>query len=407
MSTARVILSPREPLLVGAAHASGSFRVSMPYVPARVVRGTWSQWIAAQGQSSGILPRVRALRIGNFYPYVNWRPVAYVAPLLMSMITCKEAAGFASEPYPDRRGHGVLDILLPRLAYHLLELAGARFPIPFGVRCRQCNGRMDHLSGSYVAYRDAGAYRYVRFRPRYHGQTKVALSRRRRAAVNGMLYHVTALAPLAPVPDSGRQTGQVSFLGRVDGPPEGIADLCQALNERPLGALGTRGYGSIEARMDLESEGFGELRVRVGAFNVRLAELWTDLRRIASNATQLPERPPGTYFSVDLLSPGVFRRGGLPALVPSVSVGGTTLEPVSWMTRAEVVGGWSTAWGMRKPTYLAARPGSVYVFRWDQGEGGFFDALEQLEARGIGEGCEEGYGEALVCHPFHLEDGER
>jgi CRISPR-associated protein Csx10 len=32
-----------------------------------------------------------------------------------------------------------------------------------------------------------------------------------------------------------------------------------------------------------------------------------------------------------------------------------------------------------------------------------FEALERLEETGVGERTDEGFGELMVCHPFHLE----
>jgi CRISPR-associated protein Csx10 len=53
---------------------------------------------------------------------------------------------------------------------------------------------------------------------------------------------------------------------------------------------------------------------------------------------------------------------------------------------------------------LASSAGSVYGFRWDPEWGPLdFEALERLEETGVGERTDEGFGELMVCHPFHLE----
>jgi len=69
--------------------------------------------------------------------------------------------------------------------------------------------------------------------------------------------------------------------------------------------------------------------------------------------------------------------------------------------------GWSTAWGLPKPTALAARMGSVYAFRWEGTVDELLPELERIEQEGVGERRDEGFGECLVCHPFHLEVEER
>jgi CRISPR-associated protein Csx10 len=77
------------------------------------------------------------------------------------------------------------------------------------------------------------------------------------------------------------------------------------------------------------------------------------------------------------------------------------------MTRAEFAGGWADTWGMMKPTALAAKMGSAYVFEWDGNEEELVPQLERLETEGVGLRRDEGFGECLVCHPFHQEVTEK
>ncbi len=51
--------------------------------------------------------------------------------------------------------------------------------------------------------------------------------------------------------------------------------------------------------------------------------------------------------------------------------------------------------------------GSVYVSRWDGGLEELIAALGSVETQGIGERCDESFGECLICHPFHQEIQER
>jgi CRISPR-associated protein Csx10 len=133
-----------------------------------------------------------------------------------------------------------------------------------------------------------------------------------------------------------------------------------------------------------------------------------DIRSLAVNPGRMPDGPQGIYFSVDLLAPGIFRDdSGVPALVPILRLGNQTLRPILWMTRPDIASGWSTAWGLPKPTRLAARMGSVFVYRWEGAEDSLLSMLEGLEQEGIGERRDEGFGECLICHPFHLEVEEK
>lgn len=398
-------IEPQEPLLLGEVRADSQFLVSQTYIPGRVLRGAWAEWLARKGVSDAqILQTMGQIRIGNFFPAVEWRRLQYALPLPMSALSCKLRYGFASEPYPERKGHGVVDTLLPHLVYHLLRGQGAQLPVPFSVVCQQCGSQMEAFTGFYAVYQD-GTDRYVHFRPRFHGQTKVALSRYRRASAEGMLYTASALSPRAQKPDEEHKEARLMLVGRVRMPEEAFSGLKEALEKVALGALHTRGYGRIriqEAEVNLPS-----MQQRFETFNQTLRELWQDIRRLAVNNQVLPQEPPGLYFSVDLLAPGIFRENGLPTLAPTLTIAGQTLKPVFWFTRPDMASGWSTAWGLPKPTSLAARMGSAYVYRWDGSPEDFLPALQTLEEQGVGERPDEGFGECLICHPFHQEVEEK
>ncbi|MBW2071434.1 MAG: CRISPR-associated RAMP protein Csx10 [Deltaproteobacteria bacterium] len=398
-------IKPEVPLILGDVRAGSQFLSSIHYIPGRVLRGAWAEWLQAQDQQN-ILPTVERVRIGNFFPTTEWRPIRYTFPLPLSALTCKRKSGFLREPHKENPGHGVVDTLLPQLAYSLLEEAGARFSVPFALTCIECGDRMEPAGGFYTLYRDGSTERYAQIQLRYHAQTKVGLSRHRRAAVEQMLYTASALSPRVKSLQEEDETTALIFMGRVHGEREDVEALIDAVNHVAIGALHTRGYGRVRAE-EADVEGFPGIKERVTRFKETLAHCWQDLKRLAVNAEDLPEGPEGIYFSVDLLSPGVFRQGGVPGLVPTLHINGQALEPVFWMTRPDLASGWSAGWGLPKPTNLAARMGSTYVYRWEGDPKPLITALEHLERRGIGERCDEGFGECLICHPFHQEVEEK
>lgn len=396
-------IEPKEPLILGDVRSGSQFLTTRAYVPGRVLRGAWAEWLLRQGRSDEeILARVETLRIGNFFPAPEWKSVRYALPLPMSAMTCKRERGFRREPSKSP-GHGVVDTLLPHLAYWLLQEAKAQISIPFSIVCDKdgCGSRMEPFSAFYAVYRGKNGDRYVQVQPQYHTQTKVALSRLRRASAEGMLYTATGLSPWIESPTKGQSPAALAFYGRVHGDQQAVQELLQALNQVPIGSLHTRGYGQIE--VEPAQVYLPPLEERLKEFNQTLNRCWRDLRRLAANAQDLPDRPPGRYFSVDLLAPGVFQCHGAPTLVPRLTLNGQEVEPLWWMTRPDMASGWSVAWGLPKPTNLAARMGSVYVFRWEGEDDALIPALEMLETQGIGERQDEGFGECLVCHPFHME----
>ncbi len=405
-------ITPEEPLVLGSVRPDAQFLTTRAYIPGRLLRGAWAEWLKTQGEEDeGILAQVKKLRIWNFYPAVDDGQLLYTLPLPLTAMTCKHESGFQTAFLSKNKGHGVVDTLLPQLAYHLLREAGAQMTAPFALTCAQCDGRMEPAEGFYGVYEAHGRVGYEQFRPRYHAQTKVALSRFRRASQFQMLYTVNALAPQAPAVITSNKKDEpknksVVFLGRVYGDPQAVQELRQALDHVAIGALHTRGYGRVHVE-ESDPPQWPGLKERVETFNRILTDLWQDLKRLAANPDGLPEKPDGLYFSVDLLSPGVFVNHGLPELVPELYINGRVLRPIWWATRPDMASGWSTAWGLPKPTNLAARMGSVYVYRWDGSMDDLLPALQALEAEGLGLRRDEGFGEILVCHPFHQEVEER
>jgi len=397
-----------EPLLLGDVRADTQFLATRTYLPGRVLRGAWVEALLQRGISQDeLLRRIEAVQFWNFFPAAEGPGLRYALPLPMSAFTCKREGGFRTEPVEDRGGHGVVDTLLPHLVYHLLQDQGARFPVPFAPRCVRCNGRLEPIGGWYAVYRLYNTDHWVAFRPRYHAQTKVALSRYRRAAAEGMLYTASALSPYTVDPQQLSGKRRVIFLGRVLAKGELVERIQETLRGAALGALRTRGYGYVEevqaAEVDLPTM---EERLRV--FNERLRALWQNLRTLAVNKDHLPEEPSGVYFSVDLLAPGIFRdEDGMPSLVPLFQFKDKVLKPVFWMTRSAMASGWSPAWGLPKPTQLAAVMGSVYVYHWEGNQEEIMPFLRVLERDGVGARRDEGFGECLVCHPFHQEVEEK
>ncbi len=395
----------QEPLLLGDIKAGTSFLSTLPYIPGRILRGAWADWLIAHGREKDILATISEVHIASFFPTVEWRPIQYVSPFLLSALTCKQEGGFYTEIRPDRRGHGVLDMLIPQLAFYLLKEAGTSFQVPFAVRCKKCGDRMEQATGFYTVYQDGSVTRYVKTREHYHTQTKVAISRQRVAASEGMMYTATALSPISVYPDTGKKAHLI-FVGYIHGQEEKVEELRQAVNAMSIGSLRTRGYGKICIKEALEVQDSLPLAERLEAFNQRLGELWGDLKVLVDNSVNPLVWPEGIYFSVDLLTPGIFRQHGLPSLVPMLDVDGQALKPIFWLTRPTFAGGWSTAWGLPKSTQLAAQMGSVYVFRWGGSKEALLSSLQRLEEEGIGERCNEGFGECLICHPFHQEVNE-
>jgi CRISPR-associated protein Csx10 len=410
MSIQWLAIKPEEPLLIGNVKSNTNFLSTLDYIPGRVLRGAWASWLLNNGFAETVVDKVKGLQIGNFFPAAEWRKIKYVSPFLLSMLTCKQNSGFQTEPYRDNRGHGIVDSLLIQLSYYLLEERKARMCVPFSILCQdeECKSRMEHAGGFFSVQWDEAITNYIRFRPKYHTQTRGAISRYRNASYEGMLYTTTALSPNVDMPDDIRRPADLIFIGRVRGSEDNIENLVGALNETPIGSKCSIGYGRISCKKEQIS--LESLENRLGAFNNLLIKIWGDLKRLALNESVLPERPEkdSIYFSLDLMAPAILKDSdGLPSLIPSLQIGGKTIEPIFWLTRPDFAGGWSETWGLQKQTALAARIGSSYVFKWDGPIETLVNALKHIEDAGVGERRDEGFGECWICHPFHQEVNEK
>ena len=192
-----VCLTPEKPLRTGTLKPRGDYLDTRDYLPGSVLRGALAEWLKLQGRESQIVPTVQRVRFGNFFP----SPAEFVwaLPFPMTALECKLHGGFRRIPKgaKEKPGHGIRDSLLIALAYAELERQGARFPVPMLLRCihetngQKCSDRMERVSGFYAAQPEG--WQTVKIDKAL--QTKVALSRYRRAAQEKMLYRVVGVRP--------------------------------------------------------------------------------------------------------------------------------------------------------------------------------------------------------------------
>jgi CRISPR-associated protein Csx10 len=382
-------LAPQTPLCI-SSHRSSRFISSRDEIPGSVLRGTFARYIKLEKGESHISEIVSKMRFGFFRPSNSKDLVSLPFPLTAQQ--CKKRPGFKKGEGRKEGGHGIFDFLIPFIAYE--EIGGKTpwllFDVPFNFTCNfgsdgeKCRFKMEQTRGYYsFEHRE-----FRRVEVEHESQTKISIDRRTRTAKEGMLFSITGISP------------RVSFLGRVWGPEEYVSELEYALEQFGIGALTGRGFGIIAVKRNGRVR-FGTVRERVERFNNTLLNVWKDLSSLAGVDNVLPESE-ATYFTVDLLSPAILRFP-IPTIRLSLTIAGIEYEPIHWFTNPTFIGGWSPALGLPKSTCLGADIGSTYVFKSDLDMDTLIQNLEELETRGIGFRSEEGYGEIMICHPFHLE----
>ncbi|HLH25047.1 MAG TPA: CRISPR-associated RAMP protein Csx10 [Chloroflexota bacterium] len=409
-----VTITLESPLALAERQPDGQSVEGLDYVPGARLRGAAAAVLLAEGacppahrEANG---RCRAADcpVGALFG----GPAAAVfgdclpadAPELLpaTAVSCQRVPGFRTQLGPER-GHGVFDTLIDRAFWEILQPAG----LLYTPRCPEpgCQARVVRYAGCYGRGASGGARSYTAARVPTRVLARAGVDRRTRTTAAGRAYTVPVVADV--VADAGGGTRQMAFRGEVLVPDDANgARLADALARvEQLGGGGSRGLGAVRvvtAEVPPPSPLAERLEVFARAVSVRRGQY----ARLAPLSAASLE---GSYFSLDLRADALLRRRGwapttvLDADLLRAATG--VADPSLTLVRAYAApawrGGWNAAWGLPRPTELAAARGSCYLFRttdlaaWNA-------ALEALEWQGIGLRTAEGYGRVHVCDPFHL-----
>lgn len=414
MARVKIAIAAEAPLSIGTSKAYGGTLIETGlYIGGGQLRGALAGLKRfAFGEEQAELDRLlgTATMAGVNFPncYLTSDLERPSFPIPCTAETCKRGRGFISDKDKDAGPHGVADTLLMQLAYDRVARDGNRWRIPlaFQYKCPTCG----HRTESYprvVEYRGKG--RYVEPRLSTHRQTRVAINRARQTAEDGLLYSVRAI-------DEGSR-----FVGLME-----IDDERAALAQRwlpkidRLGGRTSRGFGRVSVTTVFTPKDTS-LADRLNVFNEQYRKFQTELFEIAVDPPPLETR---SLFTVNLRSDAVLRDElGLPTLrfdekmldeafseaaTSDDSRASSGISLIAQFALSQHISGWQTAWQLPKEVILGAQMGGLYVFATDvtTDDGGttkLIRRLESLQASGIGEMREDGYGQIVVCDPFHLE----
>lgn len=413
----KVILETNGPLLLGAGLTTGSIQESRDYVAGSVWRGAVAQaMLQAQGQVryagrpvdgapdpafADLFWGDQAARFGFLYPASG--PGVAAMPIPLTARTCKQKPGFAPS------GHGLYDGLLNRLR----EAASGQRPYSRGPepcpRCEGGKGRLERKRG-FMSRTNAASQDYGEAKVGRRTFVRVGLNRLTETAQEEILYTLEALVP-APDGKNGRPS--LTFVGSWSGSEGQRQALMAQMAEYQLpqakgyrisvGTARARGMGDAILRLepadDDQDKGLAD---RLDAF-----QPMTDNR---------PIDPNHLYAALTLRSPLLLvNEQGLPAM----ALAGALLRAYHPQAPVEVLAdysvleretwtGWAAAWGLPKPVTTVISAGSVIALRAPAEErAALLDYLTTLAAEGLGERRAEGFGEVLVCDPFHIVFDEK
>lgn len=380
----------KSPLITGGRKQAGGVIETVPYIRGGLIRGAVAKAWLATSENSEPDESFKKLFINDRTGiFRNCTPGSKVLPA--TAVGCKDFSGFRKTDEDDK--HGIFDTLLKRI---VLENSAWLYQ----PNCPICSGRVETQGGFYEKVADAYEKRSISTRL----LTRVAINRQRKVAEDELLYHLGTIDPISA------ESNEVTFRGSARVPSDLVDRVANTLQQKVnrLGGGGSRGLGEVSLKLKKDN-GSDSLVERIDNFNNELQSIWKRYVNLPSIGIDQFE---GTYFTVDLQSETILttKDGWQRSMVLTASMLQDMAECpadvrlVRSFASYDYVGGWNAAWGLPKQIDLVTRMGSVFVFQTPDIDS-WIPYLQVLENIGIGARCEEGFGQLLVCDPFHLHIG--
>ena len=382
----------KSPIITGGRKPTGQAVEAVQHIRGGLIRGAVAKaWLAsAEAGESDADFRQLFLNDGagifrNCYPGPSVLPATAAG--------CKDFAGFLVTDNVEK--HGIFDTLFDRLVSEKAEYL-------YQPNCPHCDGRVESQGGFYEQTDELYKKRTLNTRL----LTRVAINRQRRVAEDELLYHLTAVDPLSEDGQAVRLHSSVRLPSTL---MNKVANTLQKQVQR-LGGGGSRGLGRVCVKVTTKCENADSLEQRISNFKSALQEVWETYSHLPTVKMDAFE---GTYFSVALQSDAIltsedgWQRSMILTAPMLQKITGCEAEVTLIRSFAsyDYVGGWNAAWGLSKETDLATRMGSVFVFHTSDIKS-WIPALKTLENIGVGNRREEGFGQILICDPFHLRTRE-
>lgn len=398
------------PLHFAGGRALGEAAETLHYIPGTALRGALAAAFLAANDASapGLRPLTEDARFSNLYPVAGTGAAS--APLPLSSVTCGHTPGFLADG-----GHGVGDLLLAAEAALLAKeaTAGANGPpaaqgwIPPDrealAACRRCPEERRRLPApgtipwrGFYARREEGPL-----------QASVNVG----TALEGK---PTGRRQLTQHTVTVRQTLVVGqhFSGIVAFPDTGTADMVTQLLRRQddqlwVGAGRSRGLGAVHIAITDVAALDEDMASRQAGLTAAL------VKRGAPNEVALPENY--SYMALTLQSaallPDAFGRWQRTISADALSAWAGwpagTVELRQAFVAETAIEGWNAALGLPKPDAMAIAAGSCWLFRIrDVPVADVVAAFQRLEAEGIGDRRQEGFGMLRACDALHWQEPE-
>jgi CRISPR-associated protein Csx10 len=392
MKQIQLTITAKSPLAVGKKKP-GSVSEAADYIPGSVIRGAIATVILEQANEQpseaddfqALFLDENAAIFHNAYPEAKEQTTAGVNQVFVMPAT---AVSSKAKPGFKPKGNGVFDTLIDRFC---AEIYGH----PYDPNCPIDGERAEPFGGFYSIIK--GKYKTCSVSKRL--LTRVGINRRRATSEEEILY---SLEVLNEVQNKKPATYQ-STLFVEDNLATPLLEFINAHTFR-LGGAVSRGLGKVEIEAE-EIPVDNTLESRIDQFNQSLNARWQTW-----NIFKTPEKvfdQNRTYFTINLQSDAILTEDWRRTTVITeailnkyAGVEDDSLQLHTAYSSYDYLSGWNSAWGRMKDVDLITQKGGLYLFSTTE-RNAWIAGLKQLEIRGVGERTTEGFGQVLICHPFH------
>lgn len=384
-------ITARSPLAFARSKPGAQFRASLPYIPGGALFGALAGALREANALDETL--LRAIRCSNAYPVCPGE--AWSRPL---PATARRPKGDRTQP--------PFDILATLVCLEQLELPG----LPFD------GAALESADGFYTlcGKSDAGnSYRQDQVKKREVTQrvlTRVAINRRRGTAEDQRLYSPLVLNEY--VKDDSGAALPTTFRGSIELPDSpAVRAALEAVTH--LGGRQSSGLGAVAIKATAaDQESGAAILERVTALTTRFQAETAALTALSGRGVRSWPIPERSLFTINLSADAILLNDGW---LPTIGI--DERLPAAYGVKARLVrafaaplevGGWNVIWQRPKPIVPATAMGGVFLFQAEQPLDAQATAgLARLQAEGVGERRQEGYGQLRICDEFHLTSLER
>lgn len=366
------------------------FRRSLPYVPGAALYGALAAQLARSLDSEQFGKVLRTIRCHNAYPI--YAGDDWVRPLPQTALREKSAPTQKLTPEEQLI---VIDSLYERVCWEEQQpLALIYSPTDNTGRPYEAVGRVFYTKRGQTIERREVTQRVL---------TRVAINRRRGVAEDRQLYSPMVISEMSH--PSTQSPAPTRFRGSIITADSSIKTAFSNISQ--IGGRQTTGIGAVRITFGDELvDTRHALMKRIEQMNAQFSNVAAAIAALGGQSWSIA---PRSIFTISLLSDAILLDDGwIPASVLSANqlkeATGIQARLLHAFASTTTVGGWNIIWQRPKPTNVAVTMGSVFVFQSDkQLSDSDCDALLLLQEQGVGERRSEGYGQVLICDPFHLE----